>query len=168
MQCVSRCPLPKKAAQHTVLFACDGVHQCLMLYDVWRVRACVLLCVVVWWCGGCKGKKGKEAKTQSNKNKKDFSQNHSFPFPFFPLLFLPLFSPCLPLFHHYPLLILTFKCFPCFKHGRIHGEPKTPMTQHLFHFIFFSFCPNSLFLFFSFCRLFNDDVTTTQYHQTIK
>ena len=28
---VSRCPLPKKAAQHTALFACDGVHQCVML-----------------------------------------------------------------------------------------------------------------------------------------
>ena len=25
---------PKKAAQHTVLFACDGVHQCTVLYGV--------------------------------------------------------------------------------------------------------------------------------------
>ena len=32
---VCRCPLPKKAAQHTALFACDGVHQCVMLYGVW-------------------------------------------------------------------------------------------------------------------------------------
>ena len=38
--------------------------------------------VVVWWCGGCR-EIGEEAKTESNKNKKGFSQNHFFPFPFF-------------------------------------------------------------------------------------
>ena len=151
MQCVSRCPLPKKAAQHTVLFACDGVHQCLMLYDVWRVRACVLLCVVVWWCGGCKGEKGKRQRHSQTKTKRTFPKNHFFPFPFFPPLFLSLFSPCLPLFHHHSLLIHTLSCFHA-SHECIHGEPKTPMTQHLILFIVFSFCPNSLFLFFSFCR----------------
>ena len=99
------------------------------------------------WRGGVVGavkKKREEAKTQSNKNKKDFSQNHFFPFPFFPPLFLPLFSPCLPLFHHHSLLIHTLSCFHA-SHECIHGEPKTPMTQHLIHFIVFSFCPNSLF-----------------------
>ena len=68
--------------------------------------------VVVWWV---QEKKREEAKTQSNKNKKDFSQNHFFPFPFFPPLFLPLFSPCLPLFHHHSLLIHTLTCFSFFR-----------------------------------------------------
>ena len=106
-------------------------------------------CERVFWCGGCREKR-EEAKTQSNKNKKDFSQNHFFPFPFFLPLFLPLFSPCLPLFHHHSLLIHTHTCFSCFTYRCIHGEPKTPMTQHLILFIVFSSCPNSLFLFFSF------------------
>ena len=138
----------QKAAQHTALFACDGVRQCVMLYDVWWVSVSVCCGVV----GAGEKKKREEAKTQSNKNKKDFSQNHFFPFPFFPPLFLPLFSPCLPLFHHHSLLIHTLTCFSCFTHGCIHGEPKTQMTQHLILFIVFSFRPNSLFLFFSFCR----------------
>ena len=143
---MSRCPLPKKAAQHTALFACDGVHQCVMLCGV------VIECERVLRCGGMVDARGKreEAKTQSNKNKKDFSQNHFFPFPFFPPLFLPLFSPCLPLFYHHTLLIQTLT-FLCLIHGWIHGEPKTPMTQKLILFIIFSFCPNSFFLFVSFC-----------------
>ena len=132
---------------------------CCMVWWVWA-------CVVAWWLSA-RGKR-EEAKTQSNKNKKDFSQNHFFPFPFFPPLFLPLFSPCLPLFHHHSLLIHTLTCFSCFTHECIHGEPKTPMTQHLILFIVFSFCPNSLFLFFSFCRWFNVDGITIQYYQIIK
>ena len=143
MQCVSRCPLPKKAAQHTALFACDGVHQCVMLCDVY---VCVCVVVVVWWVQGKKGR-GKHSQT---KNKKDFSQNHFFPFPFFPPLFLPLFSPCLPLFHHHSLLIHTLTCYPCLTRECIHDESKTQMTRHPIHFIVFSSCPNSLFLFFSF------------------
>ena len=147
MQCVSL-PNPKKAAQHTALFACDGVHQCVLLYGVWWVSVSMCFDVVAWWV---QGEKREEAKTQSNKNKKDFSQNHFFPFPFFPPLFLPLFSPCLPLFHHHSLLIRTLTRFSFFTNKCIRGEPKTPMTQHLILFIVFSFCPNSLFLFFSFC-----------------
>ena len=147
MQCVSL-STPKKAAQHTALFACDGVHQCVMCHGGWWVSVSVCF-GVVWWV---QGKKREEAKTQSNKNKKDVSQNHFFPFPFFPPLFHPLFSPCLPLFHHHSLLIHTLTCFSCLTHGCIHGEPKTPMTQHLILFIIFFSCPNSLFLFFSFYR----------------
>ena len=144
--CVSLSTFPKKAAQHTALFACDGVHQCALLHGEW-------VSVSVWHGGVVgAGRKREEAKTQSNKNKKDFSQNHFFPFPFFPPLFLPLFSPCLPLFHHHSLLIHTLTCFSRFTHECIHGEPKTPMTQHLILFIVFSSCPNSLFLFFSFSR----------------
>ena len=114
---------------------------------------CAPMCHVVWvmgecervlWCGGCREKR-EEAKTQSNKNKEDFSQNHFFPFPFFPPLFLPLFSPCLPLFHHHSLLIHTPACFSCFTHECVCEEPKTPMAQHPILFIVFSFCPNSLF-----------------------
>ena len=147
MQCVSRCPLSQKR-QHSTrpclhVMVCTNA-SCCMVCDGY-VRACV----VMWWCGECK-KKGKRQRHSQTKNKKDFSQNHFFPFPFFPPLFLPLFSPCLPLFHHHSLLIHTLSCFSCFTHECIHGEPKTPMTQHLILFIVFSFCPNSLFLFFSF------------------
>ena len=138
----------KKAAQHTALFACDGVHQCVMLYIVCGE------CVRVLWPGGVvgAGKKGKRQRHSQTKTKRTFPKNHFFPFPFFPPLFLPLFSPCLPLFHHHSLLIHTLTCFSCFTHGWIQGEPKTPMTQHLILFIVFSSCPNSLFLLFSFCR----------------
>ena len=102
-------------------------------------------CGLSWWCGGCRKKRGEEANTQSNKDKKDFSQNHFSPFPFFPPLFLPLFSPCLPLFHNHSLLIHTLTYFPCFPLRCIHDEPKTLMTQHLILFIVFSSCSNSLF-----------------------
>ena len=141
--CVSL-SLPKKAAQRTALFECDDVHQCVLLYGVYVVSECVYVCSGVVDAG----EKREEAKTQSNKKQKGLFPNHFFPFPFFPPLFLPLFSPCLPLFHHHFLLIHTLTYFSCLTHYCIHGEPKTPMTQHLFHFIFFSFCPNSLFLFF--------------------
>ena len=134
----------KKAAQHTALFACDGVHKCVMLYGGG--------CERVVWCGGvvgCREKRGRGKHTVKQKQKKDFSQNHFFSlFPFLPPLFHPLFSPCLPLFHHHSLPIHTLTCFSCFTHGCIRCEPKAPMTQHLILFIVFSFCSNSLFLFF--------------------
>ena len=134
--------------QHTALFACDGVHQCVMLYDV------VSGCEHVLWRGGVVDarKKREEANTQSNKNKKDFSQNHFFPFPFFLLFFLPLFSPDLPLFHYHSLLVHTRTYFSCFTRECVCEESKTLMMQHLIHFIVFSSFPNSLFLFFSFCK----------------
>ena len=146
MQCFSLSTPKKKAAQHTALFACDGVRHCVMLCGGWWVSVSVCCGVVVG-----AGEKREEAKTQSKqkKNKKDFCQNHFFPFPFFPPLFLPLFSPCLPLFHCHSLLIHTLTRFSCLTHVYIHGEPKTSITQHPIHFIVFSSCPNSLFLFFS-------------------
>ena len=85
MQCVSHCPLPKKGST---------AHGPVCMW--W----CAPMRHVVWWvvsvdvsvcCGGVAvwrmQKKREEAKTQSNNNKKDFSQNHFFPFPFFSLLF---------------------------------------------------------------------------------
>ena len=147
MLCVSCCPLPKKAAQHTALFACDGVHQCVMCHGGWWVSVSVCF-GVVWWVQEIR----EEAKTQSNKNKKDFSQNHFFPFPFFLLFFLPLFSPDLPLFHYHSLLVHTRTYFSCFTRECVCEESKTLMMQHLIHFIVFSSFPNSLFLFFSFCK----------------
>ena len=80
MQCVSRCQLPKKAAQHMALFAFDGVRQCVMMYGGWWVSVSVCCGVVVWWV---QGEKREDANTQSNKNKKDFSQNHFSLSPFF-------------------------------------------------------------------------------------
>ena len=73
---VSRCPLPKKAAQHTALFACDGVHQCVMLCDVY---VCVCVVVVVWWVQGKKGR-GKDSQT---KTKRTFPKTTFSLFPFF-------------------------------------------------------------------------------------
>ena len=89
----------KQAAQHTVLFACDGVHQCVVLFGV---------------VGGCKGflKKGRGKDTVKQKTKQHFSQNHFFPFflfsTFFPHSFLlafhssiitPFLSKYSPVFH---------------------------------------------------------------------
>ena len=142
------CHCPLKKRQHSTwpclhVMVCTNASCCVMCGE------CVSVCCgVMVWCGGCRGKR-EEANTQSNKNKKDFSQNHFFPFPLFSPLFLPLFSSCLPLFHHHSLLIHTLTCFSCLTHGCIHGEPKTPMTQHLILFIVFSSCPNSPFLSFS-------------------
>ena len=117
------------------------------------------------WCDGVgAGKKGR-GKDTVNKNKKDFSQNHFFPFPFFPPLFLPLFSPCLPLFHHHSLLIHTLTCFSCFIHECIHGEPKTPMTQHLILFIVFLLVQT---LFFSSFPSTDDSVLMRSQFNTIK
>ena len=145
MQCVSRCPLPKR--QHSTW-------PCLHVMVYTNASCCMVgECERVLWCGDVVSARGKreEAKTQTNKNKKDFSQNHFFPFSLFSSSFSStLFSlpstlpPSLP---SYPYTHL----FPCFTHGHIRGEPKTSMTQHLILFIVFSSCPNSLFLFFSFC-----------------
>ena len=60
MQCVSRCPLPKKATQHMVLFACDGVHQCVMCHGV------MCTCERVLWLGGAVGAGGKKKKRQTH------------------------------------------------------------------------------------------------------
>ena len=63
MQCVSL-STPKKAAQHTALFACDGVHQCVMLW--WVVCECEReLCY-----GGVvdAGEKGKSETTQQHQH----------------------------------------------------------------------------------------------------
>ena len=163
MQCVSCCPLPKR--QHSTrpclhVVVCTNA-SCCMVGGGW-VCACV---VVVWWV---QGKKGKRQRHSQTKTKKDFSQNHFFLFPFSPPLFLPLFSPCLPLFHHHSLLIRTLTRFSCFTHECIRSEPKTPMTQHLIHFIVFSFCPNTLFLFFSIYRWFNVDAITIKHDKIIK
>ena len=143
-----RCPLPKKkAARHMTLFACDGV-------SMWHVVLCV---VSVSSCGGCvvsvvgAGKKGRGKHTVKQKQKGVFPKP-LFPFSFFPPLFLPFFSPCLPLFHYHTLLIHTLTCFSFFTNGYIRCEPKTQMTQHLILFIVFSFCPNYLFIIFIICR----------------
>ena len=158
---VCLCPLPKKGS------TAHGPVCVWWCTPMRRVVWCVVgECERVLWCGVVGAGKREEANTQSNKNKKDFSQNHFF--PFFPPLFHPLFSPCLPLFHYHSLLIRTLTCFSCFIHECIHGEPKTPMTQHRILSIIFSFCPNSLFLFFSFSRWFNVDAITIQYYQITK
>ena len=132
--------------QHTALFACDGVHQYVML--------CGGELSVSIWCGVvvglCRGKKGRGEHTVKQKQKGHFPKP-LFPFSLFPPIFLPLFFPCLPLFHHNTLLIHTLT-YSCFTHECICEESKALMMQHLIHFIVFSFCSNSLFLFFSFCR----------------
>ena len=142
MQCVLL-STPKKAAQHTALFACDGVHQCVMLLGE---------CERVLWRGGVvgAGKRGRRKHTVKQKPKGLFPKPLFSLFPFFLLFFFHSFLPCLPPFHHHSLLINTQTYFSCFTHECIRGEPKTPMTQHLILFIVFSFRPNSLFLFFSF------------------
>ena len=144
---VFHCPLPKKKRQHSTrpclhVMACTNASCCM----VWWVSESVCCGVVVWWVQG--GKKGRGKHTVKQKTKRTFPKNHFFPFPFFPPLFHPLFPPCLPLFHHHSLLIHKLTCFSFFTHECIHGEPKTPLTQHPIHFIVFSICPNSLFLFF--------------------
>ena len=149
MQCVSRCPLPKR--QH-------NTQPCFHVMVCTNASCCMVggECERMLWRGAVVGagekKRGKRQR-HSQKNKKDFSQNHFFPFPFFPPLFLPLFSPCLPLFHHHSLLIHTLTYFSCFTHECIHGEPKTPMTQHLILFIVFSFYPNTIFSLLFFQRM---------------
>ena len=136
----------KKAAQHTALFACDGVHQCVVLCGGWWVSVSVCCGVV----GAGEKKKGRGKDTVKQK------QKGLFPKPLFPFsLFSSSFSSTLfslpstlpPSLPSYP----NTHMFSCFAHECIHCEPKTPMTQHLILFIVFSSCPNSLFLFFSFC-----------------
>ena len=131
-----------------------NTRSCLHVMGCTNASCCILdECEHVLWCGCVvgAGKKGKRQKTQSNKNQKDISQNHFFPFPFFPPLFLPLFSPCLPLFHHHSLYQHT-PLFHASHMGAFVKNQKHQITQHPIHFIVFSFCSNSLFLFFSFCK----------------
>ena len=49
--------------------------------------SCCMVCDVYVWCGvvvwWVQEKKGRGKTQQSNKSKKDISQNHFFPFPFF-------------------------------------------------------------------------------------
>ena len=97
----------------------------------------VSMCVVVWCVQG--EKKGRGKDTVKQKTKRTFPKTTFSHFPFFPPLFLPLFPPCLPPFHYHSLLIHTLTCFSCLTHVCIHGKPKTPTTQHLIHFIVFSF-----------------------------
>ena len=142
MQCVSCCPLQKKkTAQHTDLFACDGVHQCIILYGVWWVSVSVCF-------GVCREKKGRGKHTVKQKQKGLFPKP-LFPFSLFPPLFHPLFFPCLPLFHIHSLLIHTHLFFML--HTCVHSwrtKNTNDSTSDSFHRLFF--CPNSLSLFFSF------------------
>ena len=69
-------------------------------------------------------------------------------FPFFLLFFFHSF---LLSFHSSTITPFLSKRSPvlsCFTHECIHGEPKTPMAQHLFQLRHLFFCPNSLFFFF--------------------
>ena len=132
---------PKKGSQHTALFARDGVHQCVLLYGGWWVSVSVWCGVVVWWAQ----KKGKRQRHSQTKTKRTFPKTTFSLFPFFSPLFHPLFSPCLPLFHHHSLLIHTLTRFSCFAHVCIHGEPKTPVTQHPILFIVFFLFVQTLF-----------------------
>ena len=50
--------------QHTALFACDGVHQCTVLYGGWVVSVNVCCGVVAWWVQG--EKKGKRQRHTSD------------------------------------------------------------------------------------------------------
>ena len=136
----------KKAAQHTALFACDGVHQCVMVYGGLWVSVSVCCGVVVWWCGGCSEKR-ENASTVKQKQKGLFPKP-LFPFSLFFRLFF--FHSFLLAFHSSTITPFLSIHSPVFhaSYGCIHGEPKTPMTQNLILFIVFSFCPNSLFLFF--------------------
>ena len=88
MQCVSRCPFPKKAAQRTALFVCDGVHQCVMSCSVWCGE-----CERVLWCGGegGAGKKGKKQTHSQTKTKRTFPKTTFSLFPFFLLFFFHSF-----------------------------------------------------------------------------
>ena len=142
VQCVS-VHSQKKAAQHTALFACDGVHQCVVLYGVWWVSVSVC-CGVVWWVQ----EKGKRQTHSQTKTKRTFPKTTFF--PFFHLFFIHSF---LLAFHSSTITPFLSVHSPVFhaSHEYLHGEPKTPMTQHPIHFIVFSSCPNSLFLFLSSC-----------------
>ena len=72
----------KKAAQHTALFPCDGVHQCVMVYGGLWVSVSVCCGVV-----GARGKKGRGKDTVKQK------QKGLFPKPLFPFsLFSTSFS----------------------------------------------------------------------------
>ena len=148
----------KKATQHTALFACDGVHQCIVLYSVW---------------GECERVVGAGEKRETQKHTVKQKQKGLFPKPLFSLFsffHLFFFHSFLLAFHFstITLLIHTLTSFPCFTHECIRGESKTPMTQHLVLFIVFSFCPNSIFLFFSFIGRLNADAITIKYYQIIK
>ena len=147
MQCVLL-STPKKAAQHTALFACDGVHQCVMLCGGWWMS--VNVCCGVW-CGGCCGKKGKRQTHSQTKTKRTFPKTTFSLFPFFHLFFFHSF---LLAFHSSTITPFLSIHSPVFhaSHMSAFVEPKTPTTQHLILFIVLSFCPNSLFLFFSICR----------------
>ena len=139
----------QKKGQHST-------QSCLHVMVCTNASCCMVCgeCGRVLWCGDvvdAGGKKGRGKHTVKQKQKGLFPKP-LFPFSLFSPLFLPLFSPCLPLFHHHSFLIYTLTCFSCFTHECIRGEPKTPTTQHLILFIVFSFCPNSLFRFFSFSR----------------
>ena len=143
MLCVSRCPLPKR--QHST-------RPCL------HVMVCTnaSCCMVHGWvsesvCSGVMvaGEKGKRQTHSQTKTKRTFPKTTFSLFPFFHLFFFHSF---LLAFHSSTITPFLSNHSPVFhaSHVYIIGEPKTPMTQHLILFIVFSFCPNSLFLFFSF------------------
>ena len=138
-----------------------------MRHVVWWVMG---ECERVLWCGGewVQGEKGKRQTHSQTKNKKDFCQNHFFPFPFFPPLFLPLFSPCLPLFHNHTLLIHTFTHFHFSHMGAFMVNQKHQWRNIWFFSSSFLFVQTLSFLFFSFCRWFNVDHVTIQCYQRIK
>ena len=98
--------------QHTALFACDGVHQCVVLCGVWRVSVSVC-CGVVWWLQEKKGR-GKDTVKQKQKG--------LFPKPLFPFsLFSTSFSSTLfslpstlpPSLPSYPYTHLFFIIHTC-------------------------------------------------------
>ena len=121
---------------------------CLHVTVCTNVQCCIVCgwvraCVVAWWCGGCK-EKGKTQTHSQTKTKRTFAKTTFSHSPFFLLFFFHSFL----LAFHSPTItsfLSTHSHVPCFVYECICDEPKTPMTQHLFHFIVFSFCPNSLF-----------------------
>ena len=113
---------------------CTNVPCCM----VWWVE-----CGRVLWCGrdGCIKKKRQEAKTQSNKNKKDFSQKPLFSlFPFFHLFFFHSF---LPAFHSSTItLFLSIQSSIFMFHTWVHLwriKNTNDVTSDPFHCLFLLF-----------------------------
>ena len=148
----------QKAAQHTALFACDGVHQCVMLYGV--VGEYERACVVVG-----AGKKRGKMQTHSQQKQKGL-----FPKPLFPFsLFSPLFLPLFPLAFHSSTITPFLSTYTPVFHA-LHMSAFVLNQKHQQHNICF-FSSSFLLaqtLFFSSFPSADDSMLMALQHNTIK
>ena len=132
-----------------------NTRSCLHVMGCTNASCCILdECEHVLWCGCVvgAGKKREEAKDTVKQKPKGHFPKPLFPFSLFSTSFSStLFSfpstlpPSFPSYQHTPL-------FHASHMGAFVKNQKHQITQHPIHFIVFSFCSNSLFLFFSFCK----------------